>query len=207
MTSPPSDLLFVMAAEPEYGPELKKRFNPLICGVGPVEAGVVLSSELSRLSALSKAPKLVISLGSAGSRTLEQTKVYQVDSVSYRDMDASALGFEKGTTPFLDMPAVLEMSHSVPGIPGASLSTGANIVSGSAYDQIDADMVDMETFAHLRACNQFDVPLIGLRGISDGADDLHHIDDWTEYLHIIDENLAAAVDVTLDAIGSGHIRL
>ena len=78
---------------------------------------------------------------------------------------------------------------------------------GRRCDQIDADMVDMETFAHLRACNQFDVPLIGLRGISDGADDLHHIDDWTEYLHIIDENLAAAVDVTLDAIGSGHIRL
>ncbi|MEM7461439.1 MAG: 5'-methylthioadenosine/S-adenosylhomocysteine nucleosidase [Pseudomonadota bacterium] len=207
MTSPVTDLLFVMAAEPEYGPELKKRFDPLMCGVGPVEAGVVLSSELSRLSALGKPPKLVISLGSAGSRTLEQTKVYQVDSVSYRDMDASALGFEKGTTPFLDLPAVLQMEHSVPDLPGARLSTGANIVSGSAYDQIDADMVDMETFAHLRACHQFDIPLIGLRGISDGAGDLHHIDDWTEYLHIIDEKLADAVDLTLDAIDTGHIRL
>ena len=51
-------------------------------------------------------------------------------------------------------------------------------------------MVDMETFAVLRACQRFDVPLIALRGISDGAAELGHINDWTQYLHIIDEKLA-----------------
>ncbi len=30
------------------------------------------------------------------------------------------------------------------------------------------------------------MPLIGLRGISDGAAELKHISDWTEYLHVID---------------------
>ena len=34
-------------------------------------------------------PDLVVSLGSAGSRTLEQTEIYQAVSVSYRDIDAS----------------------------------------------------------------------------------------------------------------------
>ncbi len=29
-------LLFVMAAEAEYGPHLKARFRPLMTGVGPV---------------------------------------------------------------------------------------------------------------------------------------------------------------------------
>ena len=40
-------------------------------------------------------------------------------------------------------------------------------------------MVDMETFAVLRACQFFGVPLIGLRGISDGAAELSHdaVDD------------------------------
>ncbi len=55
-------------------------------------------------------------------------------------------------------------------------------------------MVDMETYAHLRAAMAHDIPLIGLRGISDGKEELRHVGDWTEYLHVIDEKLAAAVD-------------
>jgi len=83
----------------------------------------------------------------------------------------------------------------VPGIATATLSTGANIVSGAAYDGIAAEMVDMETYAVLRACHAFGLPLLALRGISDGAAELGHVDDWTQYLHIIDEKLAAAVDL------------
>ncbi|GIL03171.1 MAG: 5'-methylthioadenosine/S-adenosylhomocysteine nucleosidase [Alphaproteobacteria bacterium] len=192
-------LLFVMAAEPEYGPHLKSRFRPLMTGVGPVEAAV---AGLARQDTL---PDLVVSLGSAGSRRLEQAQVYQAVSVSYRDMDASPLGFAKGATPFLDLPATVELPHRVPGVAAASLSTGANIVSGPAYDQIDADMVDMETFAVLRAAMAFGVPLVGLRGISDGAADLRHIDNWTEYLHLVDERLAAAIDRLLAAISAGTL--
>jgi adenosylhomocysteine nucleosidase len=91
-------------------------------------------------------------------RTLEQTGIYQVSSVSYRDMDASPLGFEKGRTPFLDLPAVLPLPVITDGVASASLSTGANIVSGAAYDEIDAEMVDMETFAVLRAASRFRSP-------------------------------------------------
>ena len=57
--------------------------------------------------------------------------------------------------------------------------------------RIDADMVDMESFAVLRAARRFGVPMVGLRGISDGRSELTGIHDWTEYLHIIDEKLAA----------------
>lgn len=187
-------LLYVMAADAEYGPHLEKRFKPLMTGVGPVEAAIVLTEALVRLQEGGGKPDFVVSLGSAGSRSLEQTDIYQAASVSYRDMDASPLGFEKGVTPFLDLPAELTLSHHIDGIPTVRLSTGANIVSGNAYDLIDADMVDMETFALVRACQRFGVELIALRGISDGASDLHHIDNWTEYLHVIDEKLADAVD-------------
>lgn len=197
------NVLFVMAADAEYGVFLRTRISPLMTGVGPVEAAVVLTKELARLSTHDDLPDLVVSLGSAGSARLDQAEVYQVSSVSYRDMDASAFGFEKGKTPFLDLPVAVELPLRIPGIPVASLSTGADVVSGAAYQSIDADMVDMETFAVLRACQSFGVPLIGLRGISDGRHDVNHIDDWTQYLHIIDKKLALAVDGLQTALEDG----
>lgn len=197
------NVLFVMAAEAEYGPHLKRLFTPLMTGVGPVEAGVRLGAELSWLKSQKALPDLVVSLGSAGSRTLEQAEIYQVVSVGYRDIDASPLGFEKGATPFLDLPVTVPLPSRIPGIKEATLSTGGAIITGAAYDSIAADMVDMETFACLRACQLFDVPLIGLRGISDGAADLRHVGDWTEYLHVIDEKLAEAIGRLEQAIGDG----
>lgn len=185
-------ILYVMAAQAEYGPHLRARINPLLTGVGPVEAAIAVTRALAQAEQNGALPGLVVSLGSAGSRKLEQCGLYQASSVAYRDMDASPLGFVKGQTPFLDLPPVLPLT-TLPGLPTATLSTGANIVSGPAYDGIDADMVDMETYAVLRACQAFGVPLLALRGISDGAAELAHINDWTEYLGIIDEKLAAAI--------------
>ncbi len=57
----------------------------------------------------------------------------------------------------------------------------------------------------LRACQHFGMPLIGLRGISDGAADLKHVGDWTEYLHVVDEKLAVAVDRLNAEIAAGTI--
>lgn len=198
-------LLYVMAAQPEYGPALQARINPLMCGIGPVESGVNVTHALTELKLSNELPDYVVSLGSAGSRSLEQTGVYQAKSVSYRDMDASALGFEKGTTPLLDLPKELTMPVLMNGVQAVRLSTGANVVSGSAYDDIDADMVDMETFAILRACHLFDLPLISLRGISDGKEELDKLEDWTEYLHIIDEKLAETVDILHENVVSGSL--
>ena len=193
-------VLYVMAVDAEYGRHLAKLFVPLMIGVGPVEAAINLAYYLAKID---EKPDLVVSLGSAGSAKLPQAEVFQVSSVSYRDMDVSPLGFEKGVTPFLDLPKVVKLPISVPGIATASLSTGANIVSGRSYASIEADMVDMETYACLRACQLVGVPLLGMRGISDGASELRHVGDWTQYLHIIDEKLADAVEQLERAIADG----
>jgi len=200
-------VLFVMAAVAEYGPALRARIRPLITGVGPVEAAVSLTAALSVLAGRQSLPALVVSLGSAGSRVLPQTLVFQVSQVSWRDMDASALGFERGRTPFLDLPARVALPLRLPGLPLARLSTGGNVVSGAGYDAIDADMVDMETFAHLRAAQRFGVPLIGLRGVSDGAEELRHLSDWTQALGVIDAHLAQAVDMLADTLAQGVLEL
>lgn len=200
------DVLFVMAVAAEYGPQLRARILPLMTGVGPVEAAVVLSAAVAGMQAQGRLPDLVVSLGSAGSRVLQQAQVYQVSAVEYRDMDASPLGFAKGQTPFLDLPPRVPLPCPLPGLPSASLATGASIVSGAHYDEISADMVDMESWAVLRACQSFGVPMIGWRGISDGQEELRALDDWTQYLHLVDARLAEAVDLLAQALASGAYR-
>lgn len=191
----PITALCVMAAEAEYGPALKARIKPLMTGVGPVEAAVETTAALAGLAQSDALPDLVICLGSAGSQTLDHGRVYWIDEVSYRDMDASVLGFARGVTPFLDLPASLTLASGPQGQPYARLATGGSVVSGEAYDDIDADMVDMETYAVVRAAARFGLPVIGLRGVSDGKADLTGLSDWTDTLHIIDEGLAEALDL------------
>lgn len=113
--------------------------------------------------------------------------------MSWRDIDASRLGFPKGVTPFLDHPVDMPLATPLD-LPMARLSTGADVVGGDDYAAIDADMVDMESFAVARACQRFGVPMMGLRGVSDGPGELTHIHNWMELLGLIDERMAAAVD-------------
>lgn len=190
-------VLFLMATTAEYLTNLKRMFVPAIIGVGPVEAalntGLVFAS-------LTKMPDHVILMGSAGSATLGQGNVYQANCFAYRDMDATALGFKPGQTPFSDQPPVIKSENLVPGIEKASLSTGANIVLTDNFKQIDQEMVDMESFAVLRVCQAYSVPLIVLRGISDGPQELKVYEDWARLLPTVDKNLAQALRVVLKHI-------
>jgi adenosylhomocysteine nucleosidase len=189
-------VLFLMAVEPEFGACLAKRFRPLITGCGPVEAAISTGMALQRLHERGALPELVISLGSAGSQQLPQGDIFQVSSVSWRDIDASAIGVPRGLTPFCDHPFEIDLPTPLSDLPSAKLSTGANIniVTGEAFGGIDAHMVDMETFSICRACQRFDLPLVGLRGISDGKEKLEGYDDWASMLMLLDERLADAVD-------------
>lgn len=195
-------LLFVMAADAEYGAHLRARFTPLMTGVGPVEAALATGIALHDMARTNTLPDLIVCLGSAGSRICGLGEVVQVASVSWRDMDASRLGFTKGVTPFVDHPVDVPLLMPL-AVQSARLSTGANIVGGDEYAAINADMVDMETFAVARACARFNVPLMGLRGISDGPGELAHIHGWMELLELLDERLAAAVDLLPAALAQG----
>lgn len=193
-------ILFAMASDQEYREELQKRIPPLIIGVGPVEAALGMGAALAEMKVK---PDLVVSLGSAGSARLEQGAVYEISSVSYRDMDASPLGFKKGVTPFLNHPPELPVEPLIDGVPKASLSTGGNVISGTDYHAIEADMVDMESFAIVRACQSFGVGFCGLRGVSDGAQELRHYDDWADYLPQVDSALAQALDTLKRTLEKG----
>jgi adenosylhomocysteine nucleosidase len=192
-------VLFVMAADAEYGPHLRARFNPLFTGVGPIEAAMNGALALGALAHAGRRPDWVVCLGSAGSRVCPLGQVFQVKSVSWRDIDASPFGFARGVTPFVDHPVDIPLATPLP-IASARLSTGGDVLSGDRYAAIDADMVDMETFAIARLCARFKVPLIGLRGISDGPEPPTGLHDWTNLLGHLDEELARTVDLLPNAL-------
>lgn len=98
-------ILYVMATEAEYGEHLRARIDPFICGVGPVEAASNLAAAMAGADSTQDRVDCVVSLGSAGSNRLEQGQVYQINGVAYRDMDASAFGFEKGRPRFSTIPS------------------------------------------------------------------------------------------------------
>lgn len=186
--------LFVMAAEPEYGPHLRARFVPLLTGIGPVEAALHTGIALARLEAAGTLPDLIVCLGSAGSRRCALGSIHQIGSVSWRDMDASALGVEPGVVPYLDEPKDLPLDTPLD-LPIATLSSGGDVVSGDHWNRVSADMVDMETYAVARAARTFGVPLVGLRGVSDGPGELAGAHDWHKLLGYLDGELAKAVDI------------
>jgi adenosylhomocysteine nucleosidase len=194
-----ADVMFVMATEQEYGPALRRRIDPVMVGVGPIESAIATALALQARATAGNLPSLVVSLGSAGSHRCEVGSMWQISAVSWRDMDATRLGFEKGVTPFCDHPAEIALPTPLPGVPTATLSTGGEVMGDDRYHGVSADLVDMETFAIVRACQRFGVPVIGLRGVSDGPGKLNGIDDWTGMLGVIDERLAALIDLIPEA--------
>lgn len=190
-------IMTLMAAQAEFGDNMKLAgVDPTFIGVGPIEASYNTTKAIMNAIKEDKKPDIIFSVGSAGSASLEQSKLYQISSVSYRDMNAVAFGFDKGVTPFADYPASFDMPCLFSDIPKASLSTGGDIIdtqgtSGRSFNDIDADAVDMETYAIKRICDGFSIPVIGIRGISDGQEPSEGYKTWEEYLHIIDKNIAA----------------
>jgi adenosylhomocysteine nucleosidase len=107
--------------------------------------------------------------------------------------------------PFLEEPAVISIAHRIPEVPVASIATGASIVSGKAYDGVAADMVDMESYTVYRAAKRFSVPMVGLRGITDGKSELSRYEDWADYLEIVDRKLTLNIDRFAAAVENGTL--
>jgi adenosylhomocysteine nucleosidase len=193
-------VLTLIAAQSEYGTKMTAAgIQPEFIGVGPIEASFNTSKTLMQKQFDNKLPDIIFSVGTAGSATLNQAELYQITSASYRDMNAIAFGFPKGVTPFADYPAIFELPALFKDMPTASIATGACVINkqgcaGITFADIDADCVDMETYAVMRVAHGFKIPVIGLRGISDGKYDSHGIASWEEYLSVIDTKIANFYD-------------
>ena len=168
------EVLFTFALEAESSSAFTP-FNPLICGIGKVNAAYNLTKTIHR-----KRPSLIVNLGSAGSNYFQKGEVVCCTKFIQRDMDVRGLGFEQYETPLSGVPAILEYGLSMEGLPDASCGTGDSFEM--AHSTSLYNVVDMEAYALALVAMKESIPFLSLKYISDGADS-NAADDWEVKVH------------------------
>ncbi|WP_370898461.1 5'-methylthioadenosine/S-adenosylhomocysteine nucleosidase family protein [Chryseobacterium gossypii] len=172
---PAEEALFVFALDSEAGKEFNDK-NKLITGIGKVNAAIELTKEIRN-----RRPKLIVNLGSAGSKKFHKGEVVCCTRFIQRDMDVRGLGFKLYETPLSGIPPVLEY-----GLKMASLNEGI-CGSGDSFEmnhaETDYNVVDMEAYPLALIAKKEKIPFLCLKYISDDAGS-EAADDWTEQVHL-----------------------
>ena len=188
-----TNLLLAMALPQENaGNRLGQLGHEIIyTGVGKVNAALHLSAALA-----GRRPEnlLVVNLGSAGSHVYDAGTVICATRFFERDMDATALGFALGQTPFEDH-TYLEYGLAIPGLPQAACYTGDSFVT-SHHPSLRFDIIDMEAYALAKVAQHMGVPFLSLKFITDGANG-HAASAWSEAVVMAAEKLHDALEQAL----------
>ncbi|WP_299182586.1 nucleosidase [uncultured Chryseobacterium sp.] len=172
---PVSDTLFVFALESEAGKVFDEK-NKLITGIGKVNAAIELTKEIH-----SRKPKLIVNLGSAGSKNFNKGEVVCCTKFIQRDMDVRGLGFSLYETPLSGIPPVLEyglkMNNLKEGICGSGDSFEMN------HSETVYNIVDMEAYPLALIAKKENIPFLCLKYISDDAGS-DAADDWSVQVHL-----------------------
>lgn len=162
------DTLILVALESELPKSSVPEWNVQYIGVGKVNAALAVC----RFSQKFK-PKVILNFGTAGATREDLNGLVEATSFYQRDMDARAIGFLLGQTPFEDDTCIAFDRH------GVSCGTGDSFVTSEP--ELMTDIVDMEAFALAKFAVQTDVDFQCFKYISDGADS-EAPDSWKENL-------------------------
>jgi adenosylhomocysteine nucleosidase len=171
-------LVFAMKEESQ---DVFSGHDLLHTGIGKVNAAYALSRHLSK-----SRPRLVVNMGTAGSQKHAGGTIVNPTVFVQRDMDVTALGFEKFQTPFSVDPVHLEYGLSVPGLAQGICGTGDNFDTSGMAGMFD--VVDMEAYPLALICYRENISFLCLKYVSDGADAVAHA-DWNAALHHAAEKL------------------
>lgn len=161
------EILLVVALPEENADNLLGNLGHeiLYTGVGKVNAAFHLASELARRDC---SQLCVVNAGSAGSHVFPAGEVYCATRFFERDMDATALGFALGQTPF-ESDIVLESGLALPGLSQATCYTGDSFVT-CRHPTLAFELIDMEAYALAKVCHRLRIPFASLKFVTDGAD-------------------------------------
>ena len=162
--------LIVVALEMELPLAVVDGWQVLYTGVGKVNVAIELSKALN----VANCPKTIINYGSAGSLRPGLSGIHEVTRFFQRDMDARAIGFELGQTPF-ESDIGIDLGRD-----GLTCGTGDSFVSG--MPELQTDLVDMESYVIAKICRQLEIDFYCYKFISDNADEFAAA-DWERKLH------------------------
>jgi adenosylhomocysteine nucleosidase len=175
-----SSLLVVMALELESQGLFAARGVPVLyTGIGKVNAAYRLTRALAEHRARYGELPRVVNFGTVGSPKLAAGSVVACRRFVQRDMDVSGLGFPLGTTPFEDVPAMLEFEALFPELPEAVCGSGDRFETGKPI--VDCDVIDMEAYALAKVCHLEGAKMGAVKFVTDGADG-NAGTDWHENL-------------------------
>jgi adenosylhomocysteine nucleosidase len=162
--------LVVMALPQEGGALFESAQVPVVyTGVGKINAAYHLTLKLAEYRARNVPLPLVVNFGTAGSAQFERGQLVSCSTFVQRDMDASPLGFEPGTTPFDPSPRVLTFPPLATQLPQAVCGTGDSFAT--SHVETHFSVVDMEAYALAKVCWLQGTPFGAIKFITDGADD------------------------------------
>ena len=157
-------ILILVAVKQELGLQDLPDFHIHYTGVGKINASIKTLEIIKDYS-----PTTIINYGTAGSLNEQLKGLLEVTQFVQRDMDASALGFDIGQTPFDD---INDINF---GTGGYSCGTGDSFVTQTP--NIKTDLVDMEAYAIAKICYLKGIKFRCFKYISDNADNGAN-DDW-----------------------------
>jgi adenosylhomocysteine nucleosidase len=163
------DPLVVMALEQEAGDVFQRAGVPVLyTGVGKVNAAYHLALRLAAYSHAGAPVPFVVNFGTAGSPQFPARSVVACRSFVQRDMDASALGFEVGQTPFDPVPLVLTFPALDLGLPEGVCGSGDSFATTCIATS--CSVFDMEAYALAKVCWLQGAKFASIKYITDGAD-------------------------------------
>ncbi len=175
MTSPQKVLVVVALADESAGRLERAGADVLYTGVGKVNATYALTRRLVESRAQGHALPLVLNLGTAGSRVFATGSLVACHRFIQRDMDATALGFAAGATPFDPTPAELVVDRRLPHLPAALCSSGDSFLTED--HPLAGEVAEMEAFALARVCLAEGVSFACAKYVTDGID-ARAAQDW-----------------------------
>lgn len=148
------DEIIIMALEAE-APNLTKRSNVFVCGVGKINAAITAATLIEKHK-----PAVVWNFGTAGGITVD-TGLYEIKNFVERDRAGCPASLEIIVKPEANLISNGE---------GYTCSTGDDFVMDPNLE-IPADVVDMEAYAIAKACARAGVEFRCFKYVSDGAND------------------------------------
>jgi adenosylhomocysteine nucleosidase len=187
--------LIVMALPQESQGRIEALTDQLLyTGVGKVNATLQLSAHLMALQQQNQRPKRVLNLGSAGSHQFSLLELVNCTHFVQQDMDATALGFALGQTPF-ETHSLLASGERIAYLPQAYLHSGDQFITDASKN---LPVMDMEGYALAKVCLHFGVPFSCVKFISDNANQ-HSAMSWHDRLEAGSQRLATFLHAFLHA--------